>query len=367
MSEFKAKLNPFTGQLQLIPTNIVLAFKAGVATQANLPLVLNAKGDARIANDSGHLYVWSIEAATGLLTDWVDAGDIVDLEWSAISGKPSSAVADIDDAVSKKHTQGTDQVLDTGGANEISAANAKAAYTHSGVVTGNPHAVSKSDVGLGNVDNVSEATIISDVKADSDVADAISKKHTASGQFNQAIAAEISALADKETPVNDDVFLAEDSATGTPFGKIKIRWEKIKETLKSYFDGLYDAIGAATAAINGHKDLTTGVHGVGAGTIAKTADITKSAVGLDNVTNDAQLKSSQLVKGTFVDGDLVAGVLTITHNLGLVTNFSVLITIIDDNDKVIIPDEIACLTNTTTVDLTSYGTLTGTWKYILLG
>lgn len=29
------------------------------------------------------------------------------------------------------HTQGTDQALDTGGANEITAANAKAAYTHS--------------------------------------------------------------------------------------------------------------------------------------------------------------------------------------------------------------------------------------------
>lgn len=62
MSEFKAKLNPFTGQLQLVSTNIVLAFKAGVAAQANLPLTGNAKGDARIANDTGHLYVWNIDA-----------------------------------------------------------------------------------------------------------------------------------------------------------------------------------------------------------------------------------------------------------------------------------------------------------------
>jgi hypothetical protein len=337
-NEFKAKLNPFTGQLQLIPTNIVLAFKAGVATQANLPLISNAKGDARIANDSGHLYVWSIEAATGLLTDWVDAGDIVDLEWSAISGKPSSTPADIDDAVSKRHTQNTDQKIDDGGANEttaaeirdsadkkhtqntdtklddggvneITAANAKAAYTHSGVVTGNPHAVSKSDVGLGNVDNVSEATIISDVKADSDVADAISKKHTQ----------------------------GTDQALDT--------------------GGANEITAANAKAAYTHSGVVTG----------NPHAVSKSDVGLGNVTNDVQLKSSQLVKGTFVDGDLVAGVLTITHNLGLVTNFSVLITIIDDNDKVIIPDEIACLTNTTTVDLTSYGTLTGTWKYILLG
>ncbi|HBJ75675.1 MAG TPA: hypothetical protein DDY86_09300, partial [Syntrophaceae bacterium] len=60
------------------------------------------------------------------------------------------------------HTQGTDQALDTGGENEISAANAKAAYTHSGVA----HAPS---------DAVSLAT----VKADADVASAISLKHTA--------------------------------------------------------------------------------------------------------------------------------------------------------------------------------------------
>ena len=113
MSEFRAKLNPFTGNLQLIPNNIVLAFKAGVATQALLPLAGNAKGDARIANDTGHLYVWSIDAPAGLLTDWVDAGDIVDLTWAAISGKPTSAVADIDDAVTKRHSQDTDQYLTT--------------------------------------------------------------------------------------------------------------------------------------------------------------------------------------------------------------------------------------------------------------
>jgi len=112
--QYKAKINPFNGMLQLVPTNIVLAFKTGVATQASLPLSGNAVGDARIANDTGHLYVWSIESSSGLLTDWVDAGDIVDLNWSAISGRPSSAVADIDDAVGKRHSPESDnQVADT--------------------------------------------------------------------------------------------------------------------------------------------------------------------------------------------------------------------------------------------------------------
>jgi len=41
----------------------------------------------------------------------------------------TSPGADIEDAVSKRHTQNTDQYLDYGGVNEISAAQAKEAYT----------------------------------------------------------------------------------------------------------------------------------------------------------------------------------------------------------------------------------------------
>ena len=57
----------------------------------------------------------------------------------------------------------------------------------------------------------------------------------------------------------------------------------------------------------------------------------------------------------FVDGDLTVGVLTIT---GLKT----IADIIDNSGNVIIPDEIIYGGSDTTVDLSSYGTLTGTWK-----
>ena len=70
-------------------------------------------------------------------------------------------------------------------------------------------------------------------------------KHAASGQFNQAIAAEISGLTAKTTPVDADVTLIEDSATSpTAFLKKKLTWAQIKATLKTYFDGLYQAIGS---------------------------------------------------------------------------------------------------------------------------
>jgi len=113
MSLYKQKINPRTGQFNLVPSNNVLTWKEGVASQANLPLAGNDLNDARLVNDTHHLYIWTKDAPIGLLTDWKDEGDIIDLNWAAISGKPSSAVGDIDDAVTKRHTQNTDLYLGT--------------------------------------------------------------------------------------------------------------------------------------------------------------------------------------------------------------------------------------------------------------
>ena len=171
MSIYKTIYNPFSKSLQFVPSGTILTWKESVADFASLPTEGNTENDARIVSDTQNLYVWDG-------TQWVDQGDIFDILWDSIEGKPSSTPTNIDDAVSKRHTQNTDTKLDEGGANEVSASQTKEGYTHSQISSGNPHSVSKSDVGLGNVDNKSEATIITDVKADSDVADAISKKHT---------------------------------------------------------------------------------------------------------------------------------------------------------------------------------------------
>jgi hypothetical protein len=241
MSLYKQEFNPLSKSFNLVPTNTAIRMRDTVANQAALPLSGNVIGDGRVTIDNGHLYVWSIDSSTGLLTDWADQGNFIDVSWDSISGKPSSTPANIDDAVSKrhtqnsdtkladgtanevtaanakdavdkKHTQGTDQGLDTGGANAVTAAQAKAGYTHSGVITGNPHQVNKTDVGLGNVDNKSEATIITDVKADTAVADAISKKHAQgtdqgldTGGLNATTAAEVkTAVTNSHAPHSDD-------------------------------------------------------------------------------------------------------------------------------------------------------------------
>jgi hypothetical protein len=82
-------------------------------------------------------------------------------------------------------------------------------------------------------------------------------------------------------------------------------------------------------------------------------------------TARAALSATGIYRTTFTNATLVAGVLTVTHGLG---NKVVTVQISDNTDKVIQPDDIT-LTSTTasTVDLTSFGTLTGTWNVIVTG
>ena len=52
--------------------------------------------------------------------------------------------------------------------------------------------------------------------------------------------------------------------------------------------------------------------------------------------------------------------ISVVHNLG--TQF-VVVTVWDENDTVVLPDDItATSTTTTTIDLTSFGSITGTWN-----
>jgi len=130
MSIYKAIINPFTGQLQLVPSSI-FHVKDSVSTYTALPLTGNNEHDLRVTEDTDQLYVWSIFTSSGLLTDWKLIGSTSAVDWSAITNKPLSPVGNIDDAVTKRHTQGTDQGLDTGGPNATTASQVKSAVTNS--------------------------------------------------------------------------------------------------------------------------------------------------------------------------------------------------------------------------------------------
>ena len=96
MAQYRQKINPRTGQYNLVPSAIIV-FKASVATFADLPLVGNIVGDARIVEDTDHWYSWDG-------TQWNDQGVFISLNWENIDGKPSSSPANIDDAVDKRHS-----------------------------------------------------------------------------------------------------------------------------------------------------------------------------------------------------------------------------------------------------------------------
>lgn len=68
---------------------------------------------------------------------------------------------------------------------------------------------------------------------------------------------------------------------------------------------------------------------------------------------------------SFTNATLTSGVLTVNHNLG---QQYCEVLIYDNTNKVIIPDEItATNANSASIDLTSFGTLTGTWNVAVIG
>lgn len=82
-----------------------------------------------------------------------------------------------------------------------------------------------------------------------------------------------------------------------------------------------------------------------------------SSIDKDDLAASAAMSNT----GSFDNGDLSSGVLTITHSLG---RQYVNCTVYDNNDIEIEPDNVTATdTNTLTVDLSTYGTLTGTWNY----
>lgn len=147
-----------------------------VADVASLPATGNTTGDIRQVLDTGTPYRWSGSA----WTVWSTSG----VSWGAIAGTLSNQT-DLQDALDAKMGSGayvlvsrdsliTNQInlgnLTSGilkqtvsaGVATISiltdnSGNWNTAYTHSQVTSGNPHNVTKTEVGLGNVDNTSDA------------------------------------------------------------------------------------------------------------------------------------------------------------------------------------------------------------------
>jgi len=208
MASYKSVLNPHTGRLTVIRSDSAFHLKESVPTYNDLPVTGNTENDVRITEDTDKMYTWGIASSSGVLADWKEIGSATSVNWDAITGKPSSTPIDIDDAVSKKHTQNTDTILDEGGANEVAVSDIKDAvdekHTHSNkaqldlvtdgdhdVRTDNPHTVTKSQIGLNNVPDLDTTDAVNNEhthankalldtynQTNANITDAVSKKHT---------------------------------------------------------------------------------------------------------------------------------------------------------------------------------------------
>lgn len=84
---------------------------------------------------------------------------------------------------------------------------------------------------------------------------------------------------------------------------------------------------------------------------------------LTRSTGDSTIWANSSFTMTFTNGSLVAGILTVNHNL----NFSpVLIQIYDQNGLMAVPDQVQLMDNNTLdVNMASFGTISGTWSLII--
>lgn len=80
----------------------IAARDALAPTSVTMALVLDASADPTV-NSGAATYVWNEGPDVWVKIAEYESMDVT-VTWASISGKPTSSVADIDDAVSKKHT-----------------------------------------------------------------------------------------------------------------------------------------------------------------------------------------------------------------------------------------------------------------------
>lgn len=97
-------------------------------TKNTIVLVLDATGDATVASGAA-TYAYKVSESTWTKISEAESMDIV-INWAGLSGKPSSAVVDIDDAVSKRHSHSNKTQLD-----KIGEAGGELTYNSLPVVT----------------------------------------------------------------------------------------------------------------------------------------------------------------------------------------------------------------------------------------
>ena len=117
MGNYTYRFNPISGEFDIVQDTSLITLKGVVDTTGDLPLSGNSENDTYIVKADDRMYTWNKATPDGILSDWLDIGSVSEIDWSVITNRPTSVVGDIDDAVTKRHTQGTDTTLGAMSAN----------------------------------------------------------------------------------------------------------------------------------------------------------------------------------------------------------------------------------------------------------
>lgn len=98
------------GSSALVVAADIAARNALAPTKNVQVLVLDATGDATVASGSA-TYVYQFSTTTWHKTSESESMDLA-ISWASVTGGPTSAVADIDDAVTKRHAHSNKTELD---------------------------------------------------------------------------------------------------------------------------------------------------------------------------------------------------------------------------------------------------------------
>jgi hypothetical protein len=109
-SDIQTKINTALAGFNNVQVVADIAARNALTPTSNIQVVvLDATGDGTVASGAA-TYVYQLSNTTWYKISEAESLDVV-FSWANITGKPTSAVADIDDAVSKRHTHTNLSVL----------------------------------------------------------------------------------------------------------------------------------------------------------------------------------------------------------------------------------------------------------------
>ena len=121
-SDITTKINTALAGFSQLQVVADITARDALAPTSNIQvLVLDATGDGTVVSGAA-TYVYRVSNTTWYKVSEAESLDVV-LSWANITGKPTSVVADIDDAVSKRHTHTNSAVL-----NNLSEAGGRLEY-----------------------------------------------------------------------------------------------------------------------------------------------------------------------------------------------------------------------------------------------